>query len=281
VSDGRTLASGGGRDGTVRLWDLDGASPRERTRVSGESAAVAPDGKVLVTSLGREVRLWDLGGAEPAGRTRLTGAAGLPLSVLFTPDGSRFAVGGVDAVRVWDMIGGRPRDRAVLEGHQGVGYDNPLALTADGLTLAAGEDQDRAVGLWDLRESPPRRRVASPRRSSRVAALALDPGGKTLVVGRRGIPIEVWDLTGDEPRERAALSGPLATSLAFAPDGRIFASANLGIVALCDAATGRELSRWQLPTSVTSVAFAPDGRHLFLGLTNGPIHVLRLAPASQ
>ena len=74
-ADGRTAVSGGGgRDHTVRVWDLAGAAaPRVLTGHHGEVSAVAvsADGRTAISGGGgrdHTVRVWDLAGDREQAR---------------------------------------------------------------------------------------------------------------------------------------------------------------------------------------------------------------------
>src|SRR5262249_4322408 len=104
--DGRTLASGGGRDeyggvsrgarGEGRLWDVAAGRQRAELRVPKKhvySAAFSPDGKVLATGdATRTVRLWHPAtGAEQ--RTLRLGHTRAVLGLAFSPDGKLLVSG--------------------------------------------------------------------------------------------------------------------------------------------------------------------------------------------
>src|SRR5262245_25402069 len=63
--DGKTLASAGHQENTVRLWDV--TSGKEKTSLSGhrdevQSVAFSPNGKLLASgSCDQTVKLWDVG----------------------------------------------------------------------------------------------------------------------------------------------------------------------------------------------------------------------------
>ena len=100
--DGNTLASGG-RDRTIRLWDVHTGEPKEE--LTGHTdwinpVVFTPDGTMLVIGT-RGIRLWDIKKREYA----KTIDENLPhsFSIAFSPDGNLFASGGADNnVRLWD-----------------------------------------------------------------------------------------------------------------------------------------------------------------------------------
>ena len=82
---GRAAVSGGGDDGTVRVWDLAGtAAPRVLTGHDGwvSAVAVSADGRTSVSGGGRNgtVRMWDLAGNREQAR-RMADAGILAVAV--------------------------------------------------------------------------------------------------------------------------------------------------------------------------------------------------------
>lgn len=135
--DGALIATGGGRDGRVHVWDV--AHRVTVGTLPGHDGAVAvlawsPDGRHLVTA-GRddvEVRVWTLRevpptlvsttrrrrpGADPvclevAASGRLVGHHDPVVAAAWSPDGARVVTTGVDGtVRVWDVASGTERTR--------------------------------------------------------------------------------------------------------------------------------------------------------------------------
>jgi WD40 repeat protein len=107
-SDGRTLLAGG-RDGSVRLFDLVRGTVRrapERHDGAVRSAVISADGHTAVTA-GHDNRLivWDTeGGATQV----LSGHTGEIKGMALSPDGrTLFSAAGDGKVLIWDLAGGR------------------------------------------------------------------------------------------------------------------------------------------------------------------------------
>ena len=111
---GSTLASAGGRDETVRVWDV--ATGQEKNTLTGHTASVvsvafSPDGSTLASAGGRNdntVKMWDP--ATGHEKKTLTGHnAGLQ-GVEFSPDGATLAsADSRGTVRLWDAATGREK----------------------------------------------------------------------------------------------------------------------------------------------------------------------------
>ena len=73
------------------------------------------------------------------------------------------------------------------------------------------------------------------------------------------------------------------TALAWAPDGKTFASAGTeGSVRVWDAATGKKVGEFKTPyVYFSSIAFAPDGKRLAAGAMNGAMYILDAATGRE
>lgn len=155
----------------------------------------------------------------------LTGVTGSHLAV--RPDGGLLVGEGRVARSPSGRSAGQDLVQDLVQGDE-IGA---LAFTADGSTLAAG-DQTGRVDLWDgrlrhregvLRNVFPTPVGTAPTGTTPegVSALAFSPDGRTLAVGGTGGSLQLWDVATQQPLSSAPLTTPgeAITSLAFSPDG--------------------------------------------------------------
>ncbi|MCU0520888.1 MAG: WD40 repeat domain-containing protein [Anaerolineae bacterium] len=154
-ADGQTLASAGGWDRTVRVWDL--VQAQEIWALSGHTAqvtgvALGHRDRVLVSAGWDEtVRLWDLKYGKEQGRLVESGdSLHLISAVAVAPGGDVLATGEWGgAVRVWDI---RAKVLlAVLAEHSG--RIRSVGFSPGGRWLASADDQGE-ISLWRTEHRP-------------------------------------------------------------------------------------------------------------------------------
>ncbi|BCM70648.1 hypothetical protein EASAB2608_05982 [Streptomyces sp. EAS-AB2608] len=265
------IVATGHTDGATRLWNV--RDPRRPSLVATlpghthvvTSTAFSPDGDTLATTGDTTAVLWDV--TDPARPRRLDvlrGHTDTMTSVAFSPDGRTVATGGWDhTARIWSIGSGRrTRPPVVLHGHSAIVWS--VAFHPDGRTLVS---TGGSTLFWD---------VADPSRPRRVGVIpggayqaAFSPDRRMLANSDR--LLNLADLT-------LGTHDDVVTCLAFAPGGRLLASASWdGSARLWQVTGGRALwSRAILrghTRFVRSVAFSPDGRTLVTGSEDTTVRV--------
>jgi WD40 repeat protein len=283
---GKLLASCG-RDGTIRLWDVQTHSAKESLTSHGgrkamdvvHNLAFSPDGKLLAASGVDDsksiVRLWDIATSQIRDEFVSDDDRGSGWNLIFSPQGDVLAsvIGGT--IRIWDV------KRAKLFG-QLHSSSNGLAsaVSLDGKILAEGA-ADGVLQLWDVATGKARgQRFGN---LSGPYSLAFSPDGKILASGSGDGDgtVQLWDVaTGKARGQSFRGEGGSVFSLVFSPDGKTLASSSgLGTIQLWDVTSGQAFgkslpaySRWKgADHTVRSMSFSPDGRLLASGGDDGTI----------
>lgn len=258
ISNGKRLVTAG-RDGSLRLWDLDGVP---RAKILGQYphelnfVAVAPDGVTLATgSDDGSVVLWNL--ATGRELKHFNGHASMVLCGAISPDGGQLATAGSDnVIRLWTLPGCEPV--AKLTGH--TSSIESLVYLPNGKSLVS-TGQDRSLRIWDLSTN-----------SGSVLGTHLIPplcvacsnDGQSLATGCEDGNIYIWDIAAQGPRRRLSGHTDAAQSVAFSPDNtRLASTGRDGTIRVWDVATRTQTESFMgHPSRVWSVAWFPDNATL-------------------
>jgi WD40 repeat protein len=300
--DGIRIATGGGRDGTLRLWDSASGKP-VRTFVIGDSfpcavrcVAFSRDGKSVAAGGpnfkdGKDTGIVELWNVEN-GAIRLELRPGKDVAkVAFSHDGGTLAIATSNFPEFREDRSGRrneARERTLLiiDAKSGAerrriklgGYVKALAFSSNGTTVSAVDDAG-AMRTWDVATGQSTHQVAV--RGQVFSAAIADDGTLAAISCLRREDATIWDLQQGKQLASIALGkGHLASVLAISPDNRVLASASIGgrqesseteTIQLWDLRSGRLFQRFSRPPSnrVQSMQFAPDSRRLISGMSDG------------
>jgi WD40 repeat protein len=274
---------GESEDKTVHLSDA--ATGKELTKLKGHKRAIvsvawSPDGRYLASGNPFEpIHLWDTHTGKVV-RCLDQQQAGMALK--FSADGKLLASGCMDGkVRIWDVATGN--EQPLLAGYRG--WVNCLAFAPDGKTLALAGADSQVIHRWDVATANPHRSAHG--HHGQIYTLDFAPGGAILATGGgdwhdTDQVIYLWEsATGNFVRRLEGHTGKVYC-VRFSPDGKklVSGSEREDIFRIWDAATGKELSRFEHKTSeegpslearVSALAWSPDGSRVISAHDQGTL----------
>lgn len=223
----------------------------------------SPGGKTLATLENQQAVLWEVATGDV--RWIITGP---DHSLSISPDG-RMLAAGIDnsIVKIWDASTGYELKDLGRQSSpvNAVPFSPDSRFLFTGSTYGVQKFWDVATGhaVGDLDNMV----------NGVVVSAAFSPDGKIIAVGTgssRGGGIELWDATTFEEVGSFFDGRDDKYSVAFSPDGKLLASGSLfGNIKLWDIANQREVSTFQVKSSIDSVAFSPKGDLLAATNRNG------------
>jgi WD40 repeat protein/predicted Ser/Thr protein kinase len=198
------------------------------------------------------------GAPAPSALRQLTFLPGRPdLAAFATP--SLVSITAPGELTLWDSARGE-----VVRRHPSV-Y-RPLAVSPDGRLFACFDWRSLALVVRDMVSGETRGTLEA---AGSVNTLAFSPDGTRLAAGvgsgAKGGGVIVWDVRGRKLVCRCSGNQAQTSHVAFSPDGRQVAAASHYFkdapkeLTIWDAATGREVRRFDQPGEVRALTFSPDG----------------------
>ncbi len=274
-----------GANAGLHVWDT--ATGKEIRELGAQRSANAglmfsPDGKLLAdfdSSQSQVIHLWDLA----TGRETATITNGAMITAFtFSPDGKLLAVAGNDEnLRLFEAATGK--EVHVLKSSVGSNpfqfgvsqaLGPPMSFSPDGKALyTLGRNR---VSRWDVATGK-EILLGGNDPADVMYDVVFTPDGKSLLTaGEDGVLS--WDIaTGRSKRLVETPKGegeePLgAGTMALSWDGKVLAVAwRDGQIGFYEAATGKEVQRFESGGNVTSLAFAGDGKSLVAGTSEGRV----------
>jgi WD40 repeat protein len=271
-----SLLVSAGRDGGVRLWNLEKGSVQQTFPHGGEvtSAIFLPGGK-QVASVAHDgiVRLWNIETGKVDQTLTPPGTRSTACAVAVSRDGKQLASGNYNRIHLWNLASGELE--ATLDGH--VGLVHGLTFNKRGEKLISSS-WDNTVRIWD-----PHSKQAV--QSLRLPATGSEPSGPIAALAHCPSRSMLATAVGAEVELRAAADGRLLNrlqgheepvlALAFSPEGKWLATAG----------GDHRLRLWDLETlqaevvlphhtdAVHAVAWSPDGTRLASGGSDQTVRI--------
>jgi len=303
--DGRRVATGGGLDGTVRVWDLATGASLVRIARSPEwerGVAFSPDGRSLYTAWTDE-NVWVCDAATGERRHVLKiedperpDTRPSPLCMQLSGDGKKLVAfshyipkNKKEGIRRDSMLitGWDTATRKQLFRRKINVFDFELTLSGDGRVLAVPSDGppeqfSRGAGPMRLEDVETGELMLTfPVLKGSTFPQTFSPDGRLLAAenadGERNT-LRLWETA--TTAEVLVLPAARNQSSAFSADGRLLALATPGQeILVWDLSRGRELRRFKgFDAQVTLLAFSPDDRKLLSGLDDSSLLVWDVGP---
>ena len=214
---------------------------------------------------------------------------GLLSKVVFSPDGTRIAIGDWDGrITLWDL-----NTATALATYTHKGYINSITFSPNGRFIVTGS-RDATATLWEVETGIAYFTITH---QDSVTSTTFSPDGRLMATSSRDATATLWNIDTKEilwtfAHERQEKSVTFASGhvqtfnrggigyIAFSPDGRYFATAGQHTdccTTLWNVETGEHLWCVTHEKLIDAIAFSPDSTLMATYHSEGTVSVLRAA----
>ncbi|KAI6772979.1 hypothetical protein HG530_003937 [Fusarium avenaceum] len=272
VSPDDQLIASGGRDETVKVWDISTGLCRHTLEDHNDeiySVTFLPDGHTLV-SASNSIKIWDT--KTGLCLRTLEGHDGLVLSVASSPDGQYLASGSSDRIiKIWSSKTGKCLE--ILDDHSDT--VTSLAFSPNNHRLVSGS-ADGAVKIWDMKSFSCLQTLQAY--DYKVSSVVFSPNSTHLASVSICGPVKIWDVATGSSLPILESSAGYGSALAFSADGKRLALSEMLWIKLLDVETGTILQTLNgFGGPVRSMAFTADGQRLISSSDDGLVKIWALS----
>jgi WD40 repeat protein len=287
-ADSRLLASAGGWDSTIKVWDVVSGQLQYTLKHQGviRSVTFSSNGQWLASgSSDKTVKVWNVTSKQLRYTLKHENKIA---SVAFSPDNKWLASAGAD-IKLWNMVSGQLLHTFKPERSGGI---ISIAFSPDGKWLASAAWS--ILTVWNMASKQLQHTLAkfdpnppltamSTAYPIRICSVTFSPNGAWLLASYFS-RIQMWDVTSWQPSSYHGMVpfNDRIHSLAFSPDNAWIATANSGYAGF--------IMLWniEMPSLnynleehkglVLSVAFSPNGKWLASGSQDKSVKLWTLEP---
>ncbi len=253
---GRFLASGG-RDLTVRIWDVTQGQLKEVHSYYGLHRmlpAYSRDGVLYAAGVAdNTISVWNLTLGEKLTTFKHQGTIRV---VRFSDNRFRLAVSGRYDFKIWDA--NNPDDVSSVSGHDRSHIPYFLRFSANGKILASA-GRGPAI-CWNVVQKQPQRTLLRPKAA--IQSLYISADGNIHALGSKGNMCYLWDVVTDETMATLIVHEKVGYAVACAPIGEPWASADIGGKLYVWNSNGKQTVLVGHTATIAALDFAPDGKQL-------------------
>lgn len=264
--DGKTLATAGGNEGLVKLWDLTSRpfipSPTSLTNASNkvERVVFSPDGKTIAAAeKGGKLELWNESGDKI--KPLFDNQQGGIENVNFSPDNQTIATAGRNGtVAVWNL----DKNSKIFSWPTGDKKIFSLSFRPTDGKLIATAGESGTVKLWDLSSNPPDEVAELNGHDKRVYSVSFSPDGKYLSTGGFDGTVRFWKLDNIENEfqfiHTAQNIEKIAIGVTADDRQRLVLLKDDRTIELRDIETKGKIDLQENPGNVIDISLSPDGK---------------------